>query len=36
MSETTNAADVLNVGIESFTELRWVTVQHTGRPSYPF
>jgi acyl-CoA reductase-like NAD-dependent aldehyde dehydrogenase len=23
-------------GIESFTETRWVTVQHTGRPAYPF
>ena len=23
-------------GIESFTEQRWVTIQHTGRPSYPF
>jgi vanillin dehydrogenase len=23
-------------GIESFTEQRWVTVQHRGRPTYPF
>ena len=23
-------------GIESFTEPRWVTIQHRGRPSYPF
>jgi acyl-CoA reductase-like NAD-dependent aldehyde dehydrogenase len=23
-------------GIESFTEQRWVTVQHSGRPRYPF
>lgn len=23
-------------GIESFTEQRWVTIQHTGRPTYPF
>jgi acyl-CoA reductase-like NAD-dependent aldehyde dehydrogenase len=23
-------------GIESFTEQRWVTIQHSGRPSYPF
>ncbi|HLK76513.1 MAG TPA: aldehyde dehydrogenase family protein [Streptosporangiaceae bacterium] len=23
-------------GIESFTEQRWVTIQHTGRPAYPF
>jgi acyl-CoA reductase-like NAD-dependent aldehyde dehydrogenase len=23
-------------GIESFTELRWVTIQHNGRPAYPF
>jgi acyl-CoA reductase-like NAD-dependent aldehyde dehydrogenase len=23
-------------GIESFTEQRWVTIQHTGRPGYPF
>jgi len=22
-------------GIESFTEQRWVTIQHSGRPSYP-
>jgi acyl-CoA reductase-like NAD-dependent aldehyde dehydrogenase len=24
------------VGIESFTEQRWVTIQHSGRPTYPF
>jgi vanillin dehydrogenase len=23
-------------GIESFTEQRWVTIQHNGRPTYPF
>jgi vanillin dehydrogenase len=23
-------------GIESFTEQRWVTIQHSGRPIYPF
>jgi len=23
-------------GIESFTEQRWVTIQHSGRPGYPF
>jgi acyl-CoA reductase-like NAD-dependent aldehyde dehydrogenase len=23
-------------GIESFTEQRWVTIQHRGRPAYPF
>ena len=23
-------------GIESFTERRWITIQHTGRPKYPF
>jgi vanillin dehydrogenase len=23
-------------GIESFTEQRWVTIQHSGRPAYPF
>ena len=23
-------------GIESFTEQRWVTIQHNGRPAYPF
>jgi acyl-CoA reductase-like NAD-dependent aldehyde dehydrogenase len=23
-------------GIESFTEQRWVTIQHRGRPTYPF
>jgi vanillin dehydrogenase len=23
-------------GIASFTEQRWVTIQHTGRPTYPF
>jgi acyl-CoA reductase-like NAD-dependent aldehyde dehydrogenase len=23
-------------GIESFTEPRWVTIQHSGRPHYPF
>jgi acyl-CoA reductase-like NAD-dependent aldehyde dehydrogenase len=23
-------------GIESFTEQRWVTIQHSGRPHYPF
>jgi Aldehyde dehydrogenase family len=23
-------------GIESFTEKRWVTIQHSGRPTYPF
>jgi len=23
-------------GVESFTEHGWVTVQHTGRPTYPF
>ena len=23
-------------GIESFTEQRWVTIQHEGRPTYPF
>jgi vanillin dehydrogenase len=23
-------------GIESFTEQRWITIQHTGRPTYPF
>ena len=23
-------------GIESFTEPRWITIQHTGRPTYPF
>jgi vanillin dehydrogenase len=23
-------------GIESFTERRWVTIQHSGRPTYPF
>ena len=23
-------------GIESFTEQRWVTIQHSGRPVYPF
>lgn len=23
-------------GIDSFTERRWVTIQHTGRPAYPF
>jgi acyl-CoA reductase-like NAD-dependent aldehyde dehydrogenase len=23
-------------GIESFTEQRWVTIQHSGRPTYPF
>ena len=23
-------------GIESFTERRWITIQHTGRPNYPF
>jgi acyl-CoA reductase-like NAD-dependent aldehyde dehydrogenase len=23
-------------GIESFTEQRWVTIQHSGRPKYPF
>jgi acyl-CoA reductase-like NAD-dependent aldehyde dehydrogenase len=23
-------------GIESFTQQRWVTIQHTGRPTYPF
>ena len=23
-------------GIESFTEQRWVMIQHTGRPAYPF
>jgi acyl-CoA reductase-like NAD-dependent aldehyde dehydrogenase len=23
-------------GIESFTEQRWVTIQSTGRPTYPF
>jgi acyl-CoA reductase-like NAD-dependent aldehyde dehydrogenase len=24
------------VGIESFAEQRWVTIQHSGRPTYPF
>ena len=23
-------------GIESFTEPRWVTIQHSDRPRYPF
>jgi acyl-CoA reductase-like NAD-dependent aldehyde dehydrogenase len=23
-------------GVESFTEQRWVTIQHSGRPRYPF
>ena len=23
-------------GIESFTERRWITIQHSGRPNYPF
>ena len=23
-------------GIESFTEQRWITIQHSGRPRYPF
>jgi acyl-CoA reductase-like NAD-dependent aldehyde dehydrogenase len=23
-------------GIESFTEQRWITIQHSGRPAYPF
>jgi acyl-CoA reductase-like NAD-dependent aldehyde dehydrogenase len=23
-------------GIESFTEQRWVTIRHSGRPTYPF
>ena len=23
-------------GIESFSEHRWVTIQHSGRPTYPF
>jgi acyl-CoA reductase-like NAD-dependent aldehyde dehydrogenase len=23
-------------GIESFTEQRWITIQHAGRPTYPF
>ena len=23
-------------GIESFTEQRWVTIQHSSRPTYPF
>ena len=23
-------------GVESFTEQRWVTIQHNGRPAYPF
>jgi acyl-CoA reductase-like NAD-dependent aldehyde dehydrogenase len=23
-------------GIESFTEQRWITIQHSGRPTYPF
>jgi vanillin dehydrogenase len=23
-------------GIDSFTEQRWVTIQHHGRPAYPF
>jgi hypothetical protein len=23
-------------GIEFFTEQRWVTIQHNGRPTYPF
>ncbi len=23
-------------GIASFTEQRWITIQHTGRPGYPF
>jgi acyl-CoA reductase-like NAD-dependent aldehyde dehydrogenase len=23
-------------GIASFTEQRWITIQHTGRPTYPF
>ena len=23
-------------GIASFTEQRWVTIQHSGRPTYPF
>jgi acyl-CoA reductase-like NAD-dependent aldehyde dehydrogenase len=23
-------------GIESFTEQRWVTIQYSGRPAYPF
>jgi acyl-CoA reductase-like NAD-dependent aldehyde dehydrogenase len=23
-------------GAESFTEQRWVTIQHSGRPTYPF
>ena len=23
-------------GIESFTEQRWATIQHSGRPAYPF
>ena len=23
-------------GIESFTEQRWATIQHSGRPTYPF
>jgi hypothetical protein len=25
-----------SAGIESFTEQRWVTIQHSGRPAYPF
>lgn len=25
-----------SAGIESFTEQRWITIQHTGRPAYPF
>jgi vanillin dehydrogenase len=23
-------------GIASFTEQSWVTIQHSGRPTYPF
>jgi len=23
-------------GIDSFTEQRWITIQHTDRPRYPF
>ena len=23
-------------GIESFTEQRWITIRHSGRPTYPF
>ena len=25
-----------SAGIESFTEQRWITIQHNGRPAYPF